>query len=108
MAAVDRNRIVEFAETGFPWFATSGIGLDEIANWCNQQTLADGDQRYWILGASFLALDEWWASKDRLGGIATHIYIALNESVKDFLKPVLDEPDPAQAARLAGLLSLRI
>jgi hypothetical protein len=106
--SVNRELLEEFAEVGFPWFRTSGIGLDVIAEWCNEQTLSTGDQRYWILAASFAALDDWWASHDRVGGIATHMYLALNESVTNNLRQVLDEPDPAQGAFLAGQLSLRI
>lgn len=105
---MDRQALQEFAAIGFGWFKRSGIGLDSIAEWCNEEALSSGDQRYWILGASFLALDDWWASHDARGGIGTNEYIALNESVVNHLSLILDESDPATAAQLAGLLALRM
>jgi hypothetical protein len=105
---MDRESLEEFAATGFSWFGTSGIGLDVIAEWCNEEAMGGGDQRYWILGASFLALDEWWAARDHEGGIGVNEYIALNESIKNHLQTILDESDAADAARRAGSLALRI
>jgi hypothetical protein len=105
---MDRDALEEFAAAGFSWFSRSGIGLDVIAEWCNEQASSDGDQRYWILGASFLALDEWWAARDHEGGIGVNEYIALNESIKNHLQTILDEADAPDAARRAGSLALRI
>lgn len=105
---MDRRALEEFAEVGFGWFKTSGIGLDAIAAWCNEEAMSTGDQRYWILGASFLAIDEWWAAYDVRGGIGTNEYIALNESVVNHLSVIFDEADPDAAAQLAGMFSLRL
>lgn len=105
---MDVATIEEFAIMGFAWFRSSGIGLDAIAEWCNEEAAESGDQRYWILGAILLALDEWWASKDALGGISTNAYISLNETVMVYLRPTLREQDPTLAAQLAAQLALRI
>lgn len=105
---MDRRALEEFAETGFGWFKTSGIGLDSIAEWCNEEAISTGDHRYWILGASFLALDEWWASYDARGGIGTNEYIALNESVINHLSTLLEERDPETGGELAGMFALRL
>lgn len=104
----DESTLNEFAATGFAWFRQSGIGLDELAEWCNQRGIELGDHRFWILGATFFSLDEWWASKDHQGGITTDEYIVLNEAVRTELAAVLAEHDQAVAASLASQFALKV